>query len=291
MGSRLFKRAIKLTLARPKRSASGVFAFFKLAAGNAIEIEDLRMTFEIVKTLEKTANEAKISVANLSENTRNEFARKPLHIRLDAFYDDEPQLIFKGDLHWSSSKPVGPDWITEFQCGDGMRSIREARIKRTYKSGVSSKTVLKDLINNAGMKVPTSISGATELLKQFASGVTVSGQTSVEMSRLLAKHGMSWSIQNGKLQILRNNDVRPGEAIVINQESGMIGSPEFGAPKKAGGKPTLMVKTLLLPRAIPGIKISVESLAINGVFKVTRVRHSGDTHGDEWSTEMDAVKV
>jgi hypothetical protein len=289
MGNRLYNRVAKLTLARPQQSG-GFFDFFKLS-GNAIEITGLRIAFEITKTLEKNANDARIEIGNLSEATRNEFTRLPLHVRLDAGHDGEPQLLFKGDLHWSDSVPREENWITTLECKDGGRAIKEARISRTYKPGVSSKTVLNDLIAAHGVKLPTSIADAKEFAKQYASGVTVSGPASTEMSRLLSRHGMSWSFQNGKIQILRKNDVRADEALVISRDTGMINSPEYGAPKKDGGKPVLTVQTILYPRVIPGIKISVTSEKITGVFKVQRVHHSGDTHGDAWMSDIEAVKI
>ena len=290
MGSRLFKRVQKLTLARPRLSGA-IYDFFKIDLPNAVVIRDLRFTFEITKTLEKNANDAVIVVYNLSESTRNEFSKLPVQVQLDAGYDGEAQLLFKGDLTWANSMPEGPDWATKLQCGDGGRAIREARISRTYRSGINSKTVLKDLASAMGVELPTDVASANALTKQFASGVTVSGPASTEMGRLLSKSGFTWSIQNGKLQILTRNGVRNDEAILVNEQSGLIQSPEYGAPKRTGGKPILTVRSLILPRAIPGIKIKVESRAITGVFKLQRVSHSGDTHGDDWTTTMEATKV
>ena len=63
MGARLFKRKVKVTIAKPVKSGER-FAYFATLP-NAVEIEDLRVTFQIVKTLPSEPNTCQITIVNL----------------------------------------------------------------------------------------------------------------------------------------------------------------------------------------------------------------------------------
>ena len=125
--------------------------------------------------------------------------------------------------------------------------------------------------------------------QQFASGVTLHGPAHVEMSNLLTPVGMSWSIQDNKMVVLRTNDsIKPNQAIVISQDTGMIGSPEYGDPKKLGESPILKVKSLCRPEIFAGVVIQVQSRDVNGQFRVEKCTHTGDTRAKDWFTDVHA---
>lgn len=289
--SRLYNRNARLTLARPR--ATGADGYFTQEA-NAVEISALRMTFQIEKHLGSEPNKSEITITNLAEVSRSAIERKPLHVRLEAGYDGEYAQLFVGDLRYGSSTLDGVDWMTRLEVGDGDRAYNHARVKRSYKSGVSKSTVLQDIAKSMGLRVPTSLADARELLEQYATGVTLQGPSRAEMDRLLKSSGMSWSVQDGKLQVLRSTDVRSDRAFVVSQDTGMIGSPEYGAPKKPGESPVLSVRMLLAPEVFPGGRILLQSKnkSINGTFRVERVVHTGDTDPrGPWETEVEAKPV
>ena len=49
----------------------------------------------------------------------------------------------------------------------------------------------------------------------------------------------------------------------------------------------MTVKMLLYPEIVPGDLVQVTSKVKNGLFKVVKVRHSGDTHGHDWWTDLE----
>ncbi len=88
--------------------------------------------------------------------------------------------------------------------------------------------------------------------------------------------------------ILRENDVT-GVTYTIDEENGMIGSPEFGKPSRRGKAPEVTIRTLLYPEIRPGHPVKVASRDLNGTFKVKNVKHRGDTHGPDWMTEVEII--
>lgn len=280
MATRIFKRNVAITIAKP-------LGFF-VTSPNAVVVRDLRVVFQIQKSLSKDPNTCEISIFNLAERTRGEVQAKPLHVRVDAGYDGNLERLFTGDLRFAQSKRQPVDWETVLQVADGDRAIRHARVNKSYKAGVNVKQALSDIAKSMGLKMPHSVDDAKELATSFVSGLALQGPSQAEMERLLKPRGYSHSIQDGQLQILKSTTAQTGIATIIAQDTGMVGSPEFGTPDKKSGKPTLTVKTLLKPSVSPGGLIKVESDAVSGVFRVERVTHSGDTHGQDWYTTIES---
>lgn len=284
---RLFKRECSVTVARPLNASQ--LNVVDLPP-NATVIENLRVTFRVEKNLGKEPNTAEVCVYNLSEHSRGEMQRVPLYVRVDAGYDGQVQRLFTGDLRPGSGKSMrtGVDWETRLELGDGERAYRFARVSRSYRGGVDARTAVAELAKSMGA-VATFTSDTARLLRsQYASGLTLQGPAHRELTRILAPHGLEWSIQDGRLQVILTQEVRPDQAIVVSQAHGMIGVPELAAPEKKGGPPILTVRKLLDPQLTPGGRISLESENIRGVFRVERVVHVGDTHGDDWHSEIEA---
>jgi len=287
MAGRVFHRNASLTLARPR--GTGADSYFTQDA-NAVVITELRMVGRIEKHLHAEPNTCTIDIYNLADATRAAIERKPLHIRFEAGYDGEFKRIFTGDLRRGWTTTEGPDRVTHLEIADGDRAYNHARVGRSFRAGVDKRTAVKEIARSMGLKVPTSIEEARELADQFASGLTLQGPSQRELTRVLRSAGMSWSVQNGSLQILRNTDVRADQAIVISEDTGMIGSPDYGPPKKPGATAMLTAVVLLKPELTPGGRVLVDSRDIKrGLFRVERLIHVLDTDPrGPWQTEIEA---
>lgn len=311
MADRKFKRAVKVIGHPPRPSASSPFGAYLDDNVPALEVQDLRVQFNIEKHLGSEPNTFDVTITNLSESSRGFFEQRPFHVQLQAGYGDDLHHLCRGDVRFAQSVRRETDWETSLQVADGDRAYRHARVNRSFGAGVTLETALREVVASMGGELPaSSLTLARALATQQANGLTLYGSSSTALTRLLAPHGLTWSIQDGQIVILRDDEVRVGFATVISQDTGMIGFPEFGPPDRpaaraAGvhrsttkkvttkslkhGLPALTVKMLLAPHVTPGILVQVESSRIQGTFKVLRVTHQGDTHGDDWTTEIEAV--
>lgn len=274
-------REVQLTVAKPQ-------SLF-IQAPNAVVIKDMRVRFSIEKKIGKEPNSCTITITNLTEDTRAMFETTPLHVRLDAGYNGELERLFAGDLISGRSRQVDTDWETELQISDGARAYANARVNRSFKAGVTLRQCLSEVANSLGLKLPK-LSGQ-EFDRQFATGVVLYGLAQREMTRLLKPYGFLWSIQDGRLQILRKTEARKETALIISQDSGMVGSPDFGTPEKKGKPAPLLVKSKLKPAATPGGLIQVKSDSINGNYRLNVVKHEGDNYGGAWDTDMEAAQL
>lgn len=279
----LYDRSMALTIARIRAGS------FNATLPNAIVVRDLRVTFTVDRNLDKQPNTATITVYNLAEATRLELERKPLLIRLDVGYRAGALArLCQGDLRFGWSTQDGADWATSLELDDGGRAYRHARVTRSFRPGVDRRAALKEAIAAAGFKIPKSVEDAKELVGQLAGGLALEGKSSDVIDKLIKPTGLSWSTQDGEMQILRSTDVRADQAVVVSEDTGMVGSPSYAPPDNPGERPVLRGKVLLDPRIIPGGRVAVQSRSIDGIFRVERVRHVGDTHGQDWTTEFEA---
>ena len=266
-----------------------------VGSDNAIEFSNLndprgvgpRLQFEIKRGLAKEPNTCKITISNLATATRVELDRNPLIVTVAAGYRDSgPRLMFAGDVRRSYSDLKGTDYETVIQLRDGGRAFDFGRINRSYKAGVTVLKVLQDLAASMSLTLPAEVTNASVFKQSLPTGITFAGPTRDALTRVLAPFGYNWSIQNTRLQILQDGQAKPGSAFLINQGSGLIGTPQRSTPDKPKGKSELTLDTLLYPELFPGALTKLESATFDGVFRIKELTHKGDTHGDDWKTTL-----
>jgi hypothetical protein len=277
----LFKRVCELVVAKPVNGS-----FVRTSPISVVKISDLRVTFRVEKTLDAEPNSADVTVYNLNERSRGELQERPLKVGLYAGHNNSPKKLFTGDVFWSTSKRNAPEWVTELQAGDGQRAIRQSRVAKSYRAGLKVREAMREILDSMGFGAPANTLLMPELNSVFANGLVIEGQSHAELTKLLNKAGLRWSIQDDQIQILRSNGAAVEPALPISQVTGMIGSPEFNAPPKEGDPATITIRSILYPELVPGRLVLVDSLTAKGQFRVDRVTHTGDTHGDDWETEV-----
>lgn len=256
--------------------------------GSTVEITGLRIQFDIEKALTKHPNKCQITISNLSRETRAIFEKQPVTISLEAGHDQVFHSLFFGDQIFARSEVKGTDWETLAQVSDGSRAFNFTRVSKSYVRGTPVLTALRDVAAAMGQDLPRNLVVDDVLRSQFLTGAVVIGAARDELTRLLAPYGYRWSMQDGRIQCLREDEVADGQAILIQQSTGMIGSPAYGTPHRNGKPPALHIKMLLYPGLKCGQRIKVVSQTVNGLFRIEKVTHKGDTHGPEWESLIEA---
>lgn len=286
MSLRLFKRNVRITCWR-ETVPEDVTNFQVSRLPNQTEITDLRVQFHITKDLARSPNIADVTITNLAETTRADLETKPLNVQIEAGYDDVYRFMFLGDLRFGMTKLDGPNWHTLLQLGDADCHYRWARMNKTYPENTKIITVLKDAAKSMGLELPKNVQEDTSFNEVIKSGVLAYGASRDKLTQFLAPYGYSWSIQNGQLRTLRDDRTHADTYKEINEENGMVGTPEFGSPPQSGKPPHMTVEMLLYPEINPGDKILLTSKVKTGFFRCERVDHTGDTHGRMWTTKVE----
>lgn len=268
-----------------------------------LEITGLRVNFKVEKSLVGYPNLANIKIYNLSENSRNKIEEKGLNIQLYAGYEDvSTPLLFDGDIINVVHQKVGTDWISEIFCADGVTILSTATINKTLPAGMDTAGIYDELVG----QMQGITKGATEGIQNCLSGkrsllreLQMSGNIKDWLDKISKDCGFEYSVNDGVIETtatgLPLSDVSP---VIINQGSGMIGSPER---TEIG----INVTNLLLPELKLARTIKVESIAakINvgnlffrkippirneGVYRIDKLIHVGDTHSNTWETQIQA---
>lgn len=287
MTAHLFKRAAVVTVGNIRIPCGGD--------------TNLDVTFEVEKTLTPAPNTAKVQIFNLTKHHRDQIAgaastklggnNKGVQLIIEAGYVGQTFRIFSAETVRSLfSSREGPDVITTIETGDGEKLWRDSRIQKSYAPGTSVEAVIIDVAQAMGAgpgnllaKVRrAALKGWGEV---FTGGTAVSGRVAVELTRLTQGCGLTWSIQDGSLQLLETAGALDTTAIVLSSKSGLIESPSIDQ------KGTLQAKTLMIPDLFPGRKVKLEAENITGVFRVKRAKYIGQTDGADWGVDIEASRI
>lgn len=290
---RRWLRAARVVAWEPRPDpTSAIGAFFAGVNPNAIEVRDHRIAFTISKSLKSEPNPAEITLTNLSRETIGFLQRRPLRLALEVGYGRDLAQIFVGDVTYAPPTVDGVDTHVRLLVSDGGRAYRWAEVNRSLTAGTQVLAAIRDTAAAMGLELPAAVAARPELQQRIPTGLVLVGRASRQLTLLLEPYGLGWSVQDGTLQVLGAADVRPGSVLVIDEASGMIGSPSLTPPSRKGEKPRLSVTMSLAADIGPGRKIEVRSRHVAGQFRVEETTHEGDTGtADGWTTTLEATPL
>lgn len=239
-----------------------------------------RIKFKIIKTSDSKPNKSNVQIYNLSKESRTLAEKKGLVFLLSAGYETTQETLFSGDVARIITELDGPDYVTTFEAGDGEKAFQTARLEKSFQEGADVKDVFSEIISSLGKTIKDITSIKSQKLNN---GIALTGLSRTHMDELTKRYGLEWSIQDGGIQVLEKNKSTKEVAIVLNSNSGLVGVPK----KKEDGSIDLV--SLLQPQIKPGRTIRVESRFVNGDFVCRKVTHTGDTHGQDWYSQIEAI--
>lgn len=261
---------------------------YVLTVGNStesIQINNLRVSFDISHTHNKTPNKAVIRVWNLNPShrrqvTSGEFKQVALAVGYGSLANC--RVLYSGQITKPAVIREGLDFILELTCDDGATAYRDAFISVTLAAGSTHDDVISRCAGQMEGVTAGNIGLPSTVTHRRAK--VCYGPVRHVMSQVADHHGADWMIQNGELHILHPDYCLPGEGALLNESSGMLGSPK---PTDKG----LEVSCLLRPEIIVGSLVRVESIVADysGDYKVVAVKSQGDTHTSRWESRLTLV--
>lgn len=287
----LFNRDFAVTIDTVRIAARTVFDRVE----GTVAKPTLRVQFKAEKNLARDPNKAEVTLWNLAPDTRALMQKKNAQCIIEAGYVGNLFQIFSGQLFYANHTRQGTDWITTFTTADGIEQYSLARINESFKPGVAMQQILERAAKSLGV----GMGNAAEKFKEgnyrdgiteFTKGIVMNGKSADVLDELMRTSGYEWSIQDGQLQVLREDEPTNEDAVLLTTATGMIGSPEFAEDKKDKHQ-YLKVRSLLQGTFKPGRLLEVRSRQVSGFFKADKVAHIGDTWGNDWYTDIEAVAV
>lgn len=224
-----------------------------------------------------------------------------------AGYDDNVDAIFTGFVtNALRERPPGsPEIVTRLICKSGAAATDRASANLSLGPGVRIEEVLRALAR--AWPLPIEIDNAQFAgAPVFASGYILDGDIPSAFNELAYAYKFNWTQDRGRIVITRVGMERNATPIRVDQFSGMIGIPEVSRGPEGFG---VFVTTQLNPALRFNGKIDVESefatfntgnlfvaelsgdASANGEYNVFAIKHTGDSHGDAWQSEIDAIRA
>jgi len=270
-----------------------------IKTSNLGEINGLKINFNVEKSLVGYPNKANIKIYNLKKSSRNALEEEGTSIELYAGYEDtETVLLFKGDIINAIHIKQSTEWITEVYALDGYNALKDSVINKGFPAGTSVSTVYDELVNKLEGVSKGITQGLAECIsgkRSFLRSIQLSGSIKEFLEFIKEDCGVEYSINDGVMETTQYKIPLTDEpTFIINQNSGMIGSPE----KNEQG---ITVRNHLLPNLKLGRRIEIKSISTKlnignaffrkvseirdtGVYMIIKLVHVGDTRDNQWET-------
>ncbi|KUZ98085.1 hypothetical protein WI40_13855 [Burkholderia ubonensis] len=255
---------------------------WRLDLGNRTEslsIDNLRVTFDITKSLDEKPNPGTITVYNLTRDHMNRVLSRGFNLAQLSVGYNELRLLYQGDIVKPRVRRDKADWIIEFQCGDGSFDYTRARVWTTLQAGATDADVLAEA-TKAMTRTRAGVADLTST-RTLPRGKVLMGNARDVVGVVARNSGADWSIQDGELLVLPAAKVLPGEGFELSQDTGMVNSPR-------ATDNGLEVECLLNTEIRVGGLVRVRSILehFNGDYKVVTAKYVGDTHSTDWLSKL-----
>lgn len=227
--------------------------------------------FDITRNTLTSANVCSIRVLNLSQKNQNSIRFNIMDsgdfrsVELKAGYGPNLPVIFSGNITQAWSVREGVNSITAIECFDGGFAFANAETNEVFPSGTSQDTILRTL---AGSLPNVSLGAVGSFPGSLSRGNSISGSTTDHLADL---SGGGFFIDNGKAHILGDSECLEGEMLIINSQSGLLGTP-------VREQTILHFDMIFEPRLTVGQLIHLDSSTgknFNGDYKIISLKHRG----------------
>lgn len=266
----------------------------------ALDVSQLRCTFRIEKSMTEEPNLSDVTIYNLSAETENSIIVSGNDIVVEAGYEGEQYgMIFTGNVVQPiRSKEDGVTYVLQLISQDGDKFLNGGIISTSFRKGQTQRTVANELTNKASNPAQTgAISSDLDNVK-LARGKVVFGLSRDYLRQISKSQDAVFYVNDGVVNIVKATDLPPGEIFSLGPDSGLIGTPEQtenGIKGKCLLNPRINLNSLIhidnslvrMQKAQAGQ--TARQLDSDGVYRVIKLIHTGDTRGDDWYTEFEAI--
>lgn len=264
---------------------------------SGFDITGLKVVFKIEKSMSADPNRSTIQIYNLAPEMQNFILSDVRRIIIEAGYENSEQygLIFDGDIVKAVRRAAQSiDKITEVIAQDGDLFLNSGFISVSYGAGQTTQSVLSQMQGIADDDMVMGSVSSDLKGTRLARGKAMFGQPKDYALMLAKSEGALFYVNDRKINLVKPGDVPEGQIIDLSPSSGLIGTPEQtddGVTAKCLLNPLLNVNKLvhISNEFVQETNEIGKASLSSGVYKVIKLKHSGDTTGNDWYTEFDAV--
>lgn len=237
----------------------------------------LTVEFDITRSFLQSSNSGTIRIYNLGTDNRNEIRQDVIalsdfrHLNFRAGYvGSSLSTVLDGNISHAWSVREGTNFVTQIDAFDYGNAYVNSNVSLSFPKGTSQETVINALIE----QLPNVSRGTISRIAQqiLTRGVTYNGNAIDILSDVTG--GASF-IDNGKANVLGNDECLQGVLQVITPESGLLATP-------VREQSILTFDMIFEPRLVIGQIVRLQSttdINFNGNYKVCQLKHRGTISG------------
>ena len=270
--------------------------------GNALDVSELRCNFDITKTAYMEAHQSVLKIYNLSPEDENKLIRQGQTIIIEAGYNgNQYGIIFAGKIIQPiRSRENGVDYVLtlvsmdeEIYAGYGLVNITLVN-ESNLRDAVEVSTTRATYPRKIGKLIDTSIT--------YPRGKVLFGMPKTFLDNCARSENATYYGENGEVNIIRAEVSEDGtDASMIpsfSPSSGLLDNPsqtEYGISCKILLNPSVTLGSLfhIDNTLIAGLRFQqgqqLRPMDSNGIYRVIKIHYVGDTRGDDWYMEIDAI--
>lgn len=248
---------------------------------------ELKISFNVIKTITGAPNDSVISVTNLAPETRRALREQSLSLELwGGYIDEEIMRIAKGGI--TSAVHVRKPALIEsiITVRDGWGPLLNADYSRSF----AGAELLSSVINDIARAIPGIKIGKIKVPGQLKEkGRSLAGNPREILNKLGDSFSFSWSIQDGIFQAISD---RLSSGLVYAIKDTLIDvTPILVGPIQI--QTGVQITSLLDPRIVPGDTVQVNPVTdptLAGEYKIFESHMVGSTHDSAWTSTMTSRK-
>lgn len=265
---------------------------FEVGATSKNQPVPLHVNFALQKSDLETQNTGRVAVWNLNPEELAVLNEKDCCVSLRAGYGNRLSLIFAGIVSYASTSLDSADHKTEIEVVDNLIAVRDTYIAVSYKGTVNWKIIFDDVAAQMGVAVSYSYNAK---FADISNGFSFVGLAREIMTKGCKCCGLSWSLQNGVMQVKKPGDVMSKEVFVLSPDSGLLGIPArvVLTQDEATGKNTLGWDVEYFLNGAINIDdyVKLETKAVTGFFRVYSIELAGDNISGDWTCKARLLEV
>lgn len=277
---------------------------------SGLVLDEMRIQFKVTQQDVNAPNTAEIRVFNLKDSTAQAIQNEYQQVALQAGYEGGNfGKIFSGTIKQvRRGRLNATDTFVDIYSADGDKAYNFAVVNKSLAAGSSLADRAK-AVGEATQPMGTKMGDTSGL----TGGILPRGRVLFalgreEMDNIAESGNVSWSIQDGVITLIQDTGYLPGEAVVLNAKSGLIGVPEAtnaGIQVRCLLNPLLRIGTRLQidNRSITNTTIKQQayprytdinfnaSLSADGFYRALVIDHEGDNRGNPWYSTITCLAV
>lgn len=308
-----FLRSVEVEIGGSKFTYDGTLPD-NIADGRS-EGPGLRIAFEVHQADRSAPGWARVRVFNVSEAGSAPALKVGAPVKISAGYGGQVSLIFSGQVLQARAKvretPAEPNHALVVLAQDHGTARNFAVVNKTLSKGHTHLDRVKaclEPMQALGVKVGY-LDEAVLSKTKFPRGIALFGGAKDILRALCEGTNTSFSIQNGKAQVISNKGTLPGGPVVLNGNTGLLGLPvqtiqgvearmQLNGLVRPGGVVVIDSKDIQRGEFSPAYAAAGQNevlagvqIAADGRYKVYVVEHYGDTRGATFETAIVCLSV